>query len=274
MLSRVEVRTSRGTLLVLPLEDVQNGYIIEEVGGLGPVKATLVTSSTANEDGEQYHSSRREARDVTFKIGLEPDYVTNSVQSLRKRLYSYFMPKSEVFLRFVDDEDGLEVDIVGRVETCEPSIFSNEPAMDISVHCFNPDFVVPETTVVSGMTVESDQTIDIDYEGTVSSGIVLTLAVDRVESALTVYNLGPDGILRQLDFSAPLVAGDNVRISTVSGAKGATLTRAGVPTSVLYGVSPQSYWIDLQQGVNKLRVYATGTPFPYTIEYLTRYGGL
>lgn len=273
MLSRVEVRTSRGTLLTLPLEDVENGYIIEEIGGLGPTKATLVTSSTANEDGEQYHSSRREARDITFKIGLEPDYVSNSVQSLRNRLYSFFMPKSEVYLRFVDDQNPT-VDIVGRVESCDPAIFSNEPAMDISVHCFSPDFVVPQTTVLAGTTVENDTAVSIDYAGTVESGIVLTLNVNRDENAFTVYNLGPDGMLRQLDFSALLVAGDVVRISTVPGAKSATLTRAGVPTSVLYGVTPQSYWIDLQQGINNVRVYATGTPIPYTIEYLTRYGGL
>lgn len=276
MLTRVEARTRQGTLLSLPLEDVLNGYIIEEIEGLGPVKATLVSSSFANEDGEQEQSSRREARDIKLKIGLEPDYQTTSVRSLRQRLYSFFMTKRQVFLRFIDD-DGLEVDIVGRVETCEPSIFSNEPAIDISVHCYNPDFVVPSPTSLSGHTVETNSEADIteiEYDGTVDTGIVLNLDVNRTESALTIYNLGPDDVLRQLDFSAPLVAGDKVRISTVAGAKGATLTRQGVESSVLYGVSPSANWIKLMEGKNRLRVYATGTPIPYTLEYLTRYGGL
>lgn len=276
MLTRVEARTRQGTLLSLPLEDVLNGYIVEEIEGLGPVKATLVSSSVANEDGEQELSSRREARDIKLKLGLEPDYQTTTVRSLRQRLYSFFMTKRQVFLRFIDD-DGLEVDIVGRVETCEPSIFSNEPAMDISVHCYNPDFVVPLPTTLSGMTVETSSeadTTEIEYDGTVDTGIVVTLEVNRTESALTIYNLGPDDVLRQLDFSAPLVAGDKVRISTVAGAKGAILTRAGVESSVLYGVSPQSNWIKLMEGTNRFRVYATGAPIPYTLEYLTRYGGL
>lgn len=276
MLTRVEARTRQGTLLSLPLEDVLNGYIVEEIEGLGPVKATLVSSSVANEDGEQELSSRREARDIKLKLGLEPDYQTTTVRSLRQRLYSFFMTKRQVFLRFIDD-DGLEVDIVGRVETCEPSIFSNEPAMDISVHCYNPDFVVPLPTTLSGVTVETSSAADIteiEYDGTVDTGIVVTLEVNRTESALTIYNLGPDDVLRQLDFSAPLVAGDKVRISTVAGAKGAILTRAGVESSVLYGVSPQSNWIKLMEGTNRFRVYATGAPIPYTLEYLTRYGGL
>lgn len=273
MLTRVEVRTRRGTLLTLPLEDVLNGYIIENIEGLDPVKATLVTSSFANEDGEQYQSSRREARDIKFTIGFEPDYVSNSVRSLRQRLYSFLMPKSEVFLRFIDD-DGLEVDIVGRVETHEAALFTKEPAAEVSVHCFGPDFVVPAPTVLNLSTVETATATNIDYEGTVDTGIVVTLSVDRIESALTIYNESPDGVLQQLDFSASLAAGDKVRISTVAGAKEATLTRAGTVSSVLYGITPQSKWIELQQGINKFRVYATGLPIPYTLEYLTRYGGL
>lgn len=281
MLTSVEARTRQGTLLKLPLDDVLNGYIVEEIEGLGPVKATMVTSSNANEDGVQYDSSRREPRDIKLKIELEPDYVETTVKNLRDGLYAFFMTNREVFLRFIDTDDP-EKDIVGRVETCEPAIFSKEPRMDISIHCFNPDFVIPAPITLTGATVETPTdpvtgaslSTNIEYDGTVDTGIVLTVEIDRDESTFTIYNEGPDGILQQLDFSAPLVAGDKVRISTVAGAKGATLTRAGADSSVLYGVTPTSKWIELQQGINKVRVQATGTPLDYTLEYLTRYGGL
>lgn len=281
MLTSVEARTRQGTLLKLPLDDVLNGYIIEEIEGLGPVKATMVTSSNANEDGVQYDSSHREPRDIVLKIELEPDYVETTVKNLRDRLYAFFMTNREVFLRFIDTDDP-DKDIVGRVETCEPAIFSREPRMDISIHCFNPDFVIPAPITLTGATVETPTdpvtgdslSTDIEYDGTVDTGIVLTVDIDRTESTFTIYNEGPDGILQQLDFSAPLVAGDKVRISTVAGAKGATLTRVGADSSVLYGVNPTSKWIELQQGTNKFRVQATGTPLAYTLEYLTRYGGL
>jgi hypothetical protein len=122
VLVRVEVRTSQGTLLVLPLDDVSDGLALEEVEGLDPVKATLNSSSFAGEDGEQYHSARRESRNIKFKIGLEPDYVATSVRDLRKRLYAFFMPKTQVSLRFVMS-DGLYVDILGRIETFDAPLF-------------------------------------------------------------------------------------------------------------------------------------------------------
>jgi hypothetical protein len=278
MLIRVEVRTRQGTLLTLPLDDTASGLFIEEIEGLDPVKATLVSSSFANVDGEQHHSSRREARDLKLKVGLEEDYVTNSIRSLRNRLYSFLMPKSDVFLRFVHD-DGFSADIVGTVEDFDTPIFTKEPRADISIRCFNPDFVVPvpvkEDLVTVDGSEENEGWTEINYDGTVSTGFVVELTLNRVEQALSIYNRSPGGILRQLDFSAPLAVGDKLRISTVAGSKGATLLRETVLTSVLYGVTAQSAWLEFEQGVNEFRVYATGTPaIPYTLEYLTRYGGL
>lgn len=275
MLTNVEVRTRQGNLLNLPLEDTSGGLFIEEIEGLDPVKATLVSSSFAGVDGEQHHSSRREARDLILKIGIETDFVTNTVRRLRNRLYSYFMPKSEVFLRFVHD-DGFVADIVGTVEDFGSPLFTKEPQANISIRCFGPDFVVPVPVKHELLTVEGTEGwTEIDYDGNVETGIVVELTLNRVEQALSIYNMSPGGILRQLDFSAPLAVGDKLRISTVAGSKGATLTRAGTLSSVLYGVSPQSAWLTLEEGLNKFRVYATGTPaIPYTLEYVTRYGGL
>lgn len=275
MLTNVEVRTRQGSLLNLPLEDTTSGLFIEDIEGLDPVKATLVSSSFAGVDGEQHHSSRREARDIILKIGIESDYAINTVRRLRSRLYSYFMPKSEVFLRFVHS-DGFKVDIVGIVEDMGTPMFTKEPQANVSIRCFGPDFVVPEPVIYNLITVEGNAGwTDIDYEGTVETGVVVELTLNRSEQALSVYNISPGGVLRQLDFSTPLVVGDKLRISTVAGGKGATLTRAGTLTSVLYGVSPQSYWITLEEGINKFRVYATGAPaIPYTLEYVTRHGGL
>jgi hypothetical protein len=273
LLTRVEVRTRQGTLLNFPLDDVLNGYIIEEIEGLDPVKATLVTSTDAGQDGEQDHGWRREARDIKLKISLEPDYVTTTVKNLRDRLYAYFMTGRLVYLRFVDDDDS-EYDIVGRVESCDTPLFVKEPRVDVSVHCYNPDFVIPAPISLPGATVETPIHTLIDYPGTVDTGLVVTIPVNRVESSFSIYVVGEDEMTRQLDFSAPLVAGDIVRISTVSGAKGATLKRAGVETSALYGVDPTSDWVTLEQGRNKFRVQTSGAPIPYTLEYLTRFGGL
>lgn len=273
MITKVEVRTVSGSLLTMELEDVSDGIVLEEILGLDPVKATLVSSSFAQMDGAQYHSSRREPRNLMFKLGLEPDYITESVRDVRTRLYGFFMPKSEIRVRFFM-LDGLIVEITGRVETFESAMFAKDPKVDISVMCFDPDFIVLDEIVLEGDTVDTEIPVEVEYEGTVETGIVLVLNVDRTLTEFTVYHRPPDGVVRNLDFAAALEAGDVVTISTVVGDKYATLVRSATESSILYGVSPQSNWHQLEQGDNELWVYAVGAGVPYEISYTPRYGGL
>lgn len=273
MLSTVEVRTTAGTLLTLPLEDVSNGLYILDIDGLDPVKATIVSSSFANVDGSQYQSARRESRNIILKIALKPDYSIDSVADLRNRLYDFLMPKSNVSLRFIMDDD-LEVDISGRVESFETPLFSKEPEVDISIICFDPDFVDITPVELSGESTDGTDEELIEYNGTVETGIIFTLEIDRTLTEFTIYHRPPDGIVRTLDVAASFVAGDVLEIVTVRGSKGLTLTRTAVDSSALYAMSPQSNWIQLEKGNNYIRVYAEGDPIPYELSYMTRYGGL
>lgn len=273
MLTKVEARNDRGMLLSLPLMDVSEGYIIQDIEGLDPVKATLVSSSFANLDGEQYQSARREKRNMVFTLGLEPDYVAQTVKNLRTRLYGHFMPKSNVNFRFFSD-DFPTVDISGRVESFEAPLFAKDPEVKISLLCFSPDFYNATPDIFYGNTVADNSEVLINYQGTVESGIKFRLLVNRPISGFTIFNRSSDNAFRSLEFLAPLLAGDIVEINTSSGSKGATLTRVGVGTSILYGVSPYSNWLELFPGPNNIRVAATGATIPYTLEYVTKYGGL
>lgn len=282
MLTMLEIRNRQGALLNMPLDDDSNGFIVESIEGLDPVGATLVSSSFAQIDGAQYHTSRREPRNIKIKLGLNPDYIVTSVHDLRKQLYNFFMPKSAVDLRFRSNmvlADGrivedLVVDILGRIETFEAPLFAQEPAVDISIMCFDPDFHDPNPVVFEGNTTAGSEESILTYDGTVESGILFSLYPDRALSEFTVYLRSPDGRLRTLDFAAPLLLNDVLRISTVVGAKYVTRTRTNVESPVLYGMSPQSSWIELQPGDNHIRVYAEGLPIPYDITYTNKYGGL
>jgi hypothetical protein len=278
MLTLVEARSPLGSLLAMPMGDVSSGIYIADIEGLGPVKATLVSSSFAGEDGEQFHSSRREARDVKLTLGLEPDYVTSTVRALRARLYNYFMTGMPVNLRFYDTDGAinLTVGIDGRVETCEPTIFSDEPAMEVGVRCFKPDFLELVNQTVAGNTTSTSSDTTINYTGTVESGIVFTMTVNRALADFTIYHTPPDGIVRSLYFNNPLATGDKIEISTVPGSKYARLTLSGQTnaTSILRGVSPSSNWIELQPGPNKFRVSVTGAAIPWSLYYTNRHGGL
>lgn len=274
MLTKVEVRTADGDLLTLNLDASDTGLIVRDIQGLDPVKATIVSTSFARVDGSQYQASKREDRNIKFSLGLEPDYVdVVDVRQMRKELYGWFMPEHPVSMRFFM-LDGLTVEIQGRVESCEANMFTQDPQVDISILCGDPDFYELSPVVDAGTTTSGSTENPVQYDGSIEAGAVFTLSVNRTINEFTIYHHLPNGDLRQLDFAAPLVAGDVLEISTVSGAKGATLTRSGVKTSVLYAISPQSNWLELQNGLNNIRWYATGAAIPYTITYTPKYGGL
>jgi hypothetical protein len=272
MITQIEVTNSLGNVMTLDFTDASSGIYVKDADGLGPVKASIVTSPLGTMDGVQRQSSRREARNIVFKIGLMPDFVTTTPYSLRSQLYDYFT--TEEFVHMVVHSDGPLVYIDGQVESCEPDIFSQEPGMVISVICFEPDFISPTTTSVAGSTVSDTTESAIAYPGSARAGILFTLNVNRSISAFTIYNRQPDNTIQAFDFTAALISGDILTVDTRPGNRKATRTRAGVGTSVLYGVSPQAKWTELVKGVNNLRVYATGAAIPYQIDYTSRYGGL
>lgn len=273
MLTQVDITTRRGTTLSLEMEENDSGYQIEDIEGLSPVKATLVSKSFVGQHGEQFQSFKRESRNIVFKLDLEPDFVSNTFTTLRQNLMSYFLPGSKIKMRF-HQSTGLYLDIEGVVEDHSSPIFSEDPKVDISVMCFLPDFIDPRMVKIPGGSVSDNTLTSIEYPGTVETGIVLTLNVNRSLPAFTIYNTGEDGDLYQMDFNEALIAGDELVVSSLVGAKGITLTRAGVSSSLLRGKPVQSAWIQFSEGINQFRVYAPGDPVPYELEYVVRYGGI
>lgn len=263
-----------GSVLSLPLENVEAGIIVQEIDGLDPVKATLVSSAFAGQDGEQFYSSRREARNIKLTLGLAPDYVSDSVQDLRRQVYAFLMPKMQVLLTFHMD-DGLTVNILGVVETTETAHFSREPTMDVSIMCYDPDFVDPTAVVLTGDSTNGTIERTIEYDGTVETGLQLQLNINQTLDQFTVYHRAPDGSTRVLTFVNGMVNGEVIKIDTRPGSKQATSTLTGTTKSVLYGISPQSNWLQLEPGTNYVRIFVNKvTPVPYTLTYFTRYGGL
>lgn len=273
MITKIEVTNVAGTVLTLLLDDYTNGYVLEDVVGIDPVKATIVTSKFAKKAGSQFQNSQRENRNLVVKIGLEPDYALNSVRSLRWALYDFFTPDSVVSLRFYDDTD-LVVDISGHVEDCDAPPFTKDPRMDVSIICTDPDFVVLDPVVEEGFTVSDTTEFFINYPGTAKTGFEFVLHVDRTLTDFTIYQTEPGGVTKQLDFSASLIAGDELTISSVEGNKFISLLRSGTTSSVLYGMPSTSSWLELKRGFNNFRVYALGAAIPFTITYTPRYGGL
>jgi hypothetical protein len=273
MLTALEVRNAQGVSMSFPLGDIEDGYSVQSLDGLDPVKATVVSSSFANMDGEQQQAIRREKRNIVLKLGLEPDFIGTTARGLRNRLYGYFMPKSAVKLRFLDDTEP-DVEIDGTVESMDSPQFVQDPEATISILCMNPDFIDPTVVSISGNSVADQTEKAVTYEGTIETGFLFRLLVNRDISSFSVANRTGDGVIRKMDFNGSLKAGDVLEISTIPGSKRVTLIRGNAVSSFLYGFAPYSNWLQLFPGTNYLRVALDGAVIPYTIDYTAKYGGL
>lgn len=274
MLSSIEARTDRGLVLGLPLFDATEGFYIKDVDGLDPVDATLVYSSMAGQDDEQEQSSKRVKRNIILKLGYDPDFAANmDVEKLRDRLYGFFMPKSQVRLRFFSDTKPT-VEIVGRVERMDAPLFVKEPDATISIICAKSNFLGLDTLSFAGNTTAGTTDTPRTYDGTVETGGLFRIQPNRSINEFTIYNRLPDDSVQSQEFVYPLVAGDILDINSVALNKSARLTRGGNTQSVLFGISPYSQWLNLYQGVNRLRVVASGAPIPWSFQYVNKFGGL
>lgn len=284
LLQKFNVTNSRGSVLELPLEDISNGFIVREIEGLGPVKATLVASSFANLDGQQYHTGRRETRNIIIKLGLVPNYAISSAHELRSQLYDFFMPKTEVLLEFTmfdrHDEETRVFQITGRIESFEPVIFAKEPTVDLSILCYDPSFVEPGEVLVEATSINSGVTPNLPlttmpYDGSVETGVVLEMTLNQDTDRIRIYQTRPDQTQIMMDLQGDYDNGDILKVSSVVGDKFVTIRR-GAPAaeSRLYEIAFMSGWLTFYPGDNLVSVNVIGPVMPYTIQYVKRYGGL
>jgi hypothetical protein len=273
MLTKIEVDDLQGHTLSLPLFDAPPGYLVTGIDGLDPVKSTIVSSSFGQLDGSQFQSSRRENRNIVMRVRMEPYSGGSTVAQLRSLLYQYFMPKTNVILKFYNDNT-LAYLIQGQVESCETPLFTKEPEMSVSIMCFDPNFYAPSPVTINSSTVSGNTELAINNVGSVETGYVFTIPIDRTISGFSILNRRPSGAMAQLDFTAALAAGNIVTISTEFKNKYANLRVAGAEASALYAVSPSSKWGPLYAGINYFRVLVAGAAIPYSVVYTPKYGGI
>lgn len=276
-IDKVEVMNPQGDLLTLSLEDNSNGYIVKDIGGLDPVKATIVTSNFATIPGQQRQSSNREVRNITFKLGYAPNFSEGqTIRALRSHLYEFFLTEQFVDLKFYMT-DGLVVTISGQVETAEAPLFAQEPQIDISILCFNPDFLDINLTELHSTFFTTDTSPSIiNVPGNIKTGLTsLKFTAAKALTDFTIYHTTPAGVLNMMQISASIQLNDVIEICTIPLQKSITLTRLGVTTSLLYAVSPQSDWILLERGANQFYLNASTTnPSAVWVDFRNRYGGL
>lgn len=257
---------------------------IRNIDGLGPVTTPVNTAALGSLDSEFYVGGQMGKRNIVLTFGANPDWVDQSVTSLRAALYKIFMPKSLVRLQFFSDYLPT-VQIDGYVESLEPNMFSKDPEIQISVVCPSPDFVASTFTFINGTVDDNPDfftAVDIDYIGTRPTGIQvlvstsettptyvgpITIGVESVENLETVTE--------QITFNASVDADDFVILTTTPGNKTIIqYAEVGSGVSLLSTVSGTYKWPQLRPGLNKFDVSADTAGQNWGLAYYARFGGL
>jgi len=277
MLTKIEIVNPAGSTLALDMFDSSNGYVIEEITGLEPSKASFSSSTLPNFDGEQFMNSRTDKRNIVATLRLEPDDPgSTSVQELRRGLYPFFMPGTEVLLRFFMDNEFF-CEIRGRIESLDAPLFTREPKAVISILCFDPYFRSNDSVTPEQINVDWDY----DYYGDVETGIFAEftlLSDDHSGFRLRVVNskYGTQVLEVLYDFQN----GDLLRFNSTPGNKELTLVRDDEEVSLLGYIAPRSVWPLVTPGANSVSIFDSGWPssppsVPWVDYVVTvKYGGL
>lgn len=278
MLTSVQFRDEDNDLLLsMPVgtPSPSTPFFIRNVEGLGPVKASITTSPYSVLDGTRYQSATVDSRNIVFTVGIKPSSESGYDPSEhREKLYELFPPKSLVNLSFVKSVfttgDTETVKILGYVEGAEPTIFSADTDVQISVICTLPYFSALSTIQISGKLGEP---IDLAPFGSAPTGFVFDITLTKSLSTLTL-EVKPG---KKLVLKGSLNAGDRYRISTVAANKFVYRTRANITTTELNLISEGTLSLALNKRTKSFyanKGTAEANKQPFTIQATPQFVGL
>lgn len=115
----------------------EDGILITEIGGLGPVKADIKMNESATSHGAKFNSARANTRDITFHFRFL-DINGLTVEDSRLVIYKFF-PLTEEVTIYIRTEHRY-VKTSGYVESVEPDIFTDQAGLSVTVKCPDPWF--------------------------------------------------------------------------------------------------------------------------------------
>ncbi len=278
MIKSIIVTNYRGDSIQLDLADPEkSGFLVKEISGLGPCKATINTTEVSTNDGSIYNSARLDARNIVLDLA----FVGTDIERVRQLSYKYFPIKKEVSLEIITDNRDCVT--AGYVESNEPDIFSEEESASISIICPDayfysakdgenitesysetPMFEFPfcndsltEKLLVMGEIYQFTEVV-VAYDGDAEVGVTITLhAIGEVINP-AIYNVETseqmliDTSKMKTLTGSGFIAGDDIIICTVKGKKTVKLLRDGVYTNILNALDRNSDWFQLSKGENVL----------------------
>lgn len=249
---------------------------IRNITGLDPVKATVNTAPFGSVDGAAYTGSDVATRNIVLTVHPNPDWADWTFESLRRLLYSYFMPKLQTRLVFYSD-DMPPVEIYGYVEDTNVNQFSSDLEMQVSIICPDPYFTAVEATVITGQsTRDNSSPTKVPYDGSIATGINVQVLRRTDPSPTTIGVQVGSPALSYFNVTAGVDASKYFLVNSLPGNKYVrnVATANGVITNLLSAVQQGSQWPILQPGDNNFSVITNQGGQDFQLTFYERYGGL
>lgn len=257
-----------------------SGFLVRNITGLGPPKADINSTELVTSDGALYNSSRIQTRNLVLYLDF---MMKPTIEAVRLLSYKYFPVKKFVTIKMETDSRVAEVS--GYVESNEPDIFSKKEGTQISIICPDPYFYSENENIVTFSGFESlfefefsNESLDtnlitmgeistvttnvVEYYGDAEVGLVMVLKANGPVENPMVVNLNTNESIR-IDSAkmialtgSDIVAGDEIRISTLRNNKFVVLLRNGVYTNILNTLDRDTDWFTLAKGDNEFAYFA------------------
>lgn len=255
----------------------RSGFLIQEISGLGPVKADINVSELSNIDGSIYNSARLSSRNIVFKLVL---LESPTIEDTRQKSYKYFPIKKRV--RLLIETTNRTAEIFGYVESNEPIIFSSQETTQISIVCPNPYFYsagpkgkkitsfigfekvfsfpfsnesLSDKLLIMG-NILKNQIQTVLYEGDSEIGFNIEIHAVGTAKHVMLYNVNTlENMKIDTDklialTGQPIIMGDSIFISTIKGDKSIQLLREGVYYNIINCLDRDATWMFLRKGYN------------------------
>lgn len=255
---------------------------IRNVTGLEPVTATINTKGYGVVDGEFYVGSSVPKRNIVITLALNTIAGATSVAGARAILYRYFLPKNAVHLQFnFSDRDPVMIE--GYVESLTGDRFVQDPEMQLSVICPQPNFQAITPTVVTGDSSSSDTPNEEEtlYIGDASSGIIFEMDAggSSVFSGDLEIRSELAGSLRTMTFNGIYIPQDWTLV--VDTRQGHKIVEArppedddSDPINQFAQMDDITFWLKFFAGTQTLSVKATGVTRVWRITYTDQFVGV
>jgi hypothetical protein len=282
VLTQLKAYSSWRSAPVLPLDetgDPETDLIqIRNIDGLDPVKASVNTTPLGAVDGVSYVGSNVPSRNIVLTLHPNPDWDNWTIETLRRLLYSYFMPKLPTRLVFYSD-DLIPVEIYGIVEDASINQFSKDPELLVSVVCPNPYFTALEPTVITGSAIRAGgDPIIVENMGNLETGFQLKVTALTPPNPTQITVQIGDPAISSFVVAASVNDTKYFEMSSVPMHKYVQNVEigTGLITNLLSTITIQegSDWPTLEKGENEFSVITDQGEQDWELTYFERFGGL